>query len=140
MKIYQSFASTITKLLAGGQAVRITVSGYMPLSIETISPPGDGQHLIAIMHYSIQNGDLMRDPEMVFQYHAHGDTHYAEPISYRNDYMGTNQEVYRYDESGKATHVNTRLKAELKSFTRTWFKNIKDQGFLSEEATRESLS
>jgi hypothetical protein len=28
--------------------------------------------------------------------------------------------VYRYDESGKKTHVKTRLKGELKSFARTW--------------------
>ncbi len=54
--------------------------------------------------------------------------------------MGVFQEVYRYDDAGKKTHVNTRLKAELKSFARTWFKNLKDQGFLGETATRERLS
>ena len=46
-------------------------------------------------------------------------------------YMGLFQEVYRYDDTGKKTHVKTRLKAEVKSFARTWFKNLKDQGFLS---------
>ncbi len=82
----------------------------------------------------------MRDPEMVFELFAHGEASAAEPLSFQNDYMGLLQEVYRYDESDKKTHVNTRLKAELKSFARTWFKNLKDQGFLGETAIRERLT
>ena len=50
------------------------------------------------------------------------------------------QEVYRYDDTGKKTHVKTRLKAELKSFARTWFTNLKDQGFLGDTASRERLT
>ena len=71
---------------------------------------------------------------------THGEASAAEPLSFQNDYMGVFQEIYRYDESGKKTHVKTRLKAELKSFARTWFKNLKDQGFLSETAIRERLT
>lgn len=54
--------------------------------------------------------------------------------------MGLMQEVNRYDDSGKKTHVNTRLKQELTSFAKTWFKNLKDQGFLSDTAIREWLT
>ena len=54
--------------------------------------------------------------------------------------MGLFQEVYRYDDTGKKTHVKTRLKAELKSFARTWFQNLKDQGFLGDTAIRERLT
>ena len=64
----------------------------------------------------------------------------AEPLSFRNDDMGFVHEVYRYDDSGKKTHVNTRLKQELTSFARTWFKNLKDQGFLGDTAIRERLT
>ena len=64
----------------------------------------------------------------------------AEPLSFQNDYMGLFQEVYRYDDTGKKTHVKTRLKAELKSFARTWFKNLKNQGFFSDIAIRERLT
>ena len=64
----------------------------------------------------------------------------ADPLSFRNDYMGLMQEVYRYDDSGKKTHVNTKLKQELTSFARTWFINLKDQGFLSDTAVRERLT
>ena len=140
MKIYQQFATVLTSLLGADTAVRIRVEGYMPLSIETIGTSADGNRLISICHYGEQNGDLMRDPEMVFEIHTHGEASAAEPLSFQNDYMGLLQEVYRYDDDGKKTHVKTRLKAELKSFARTWFTNLKEQGFLSETAVRERLT
>ena len=140
MNTYQSFAKSLLTLLGTDTAVRIRVDGYMPLSIEAVGTSADGNRLIALCHYGEQNGDLMRDPEMVFEIHTHGEASAAEPLSFQNDYMGLLQEVYRYDESGKKTHVKIRLKAELKSFARTWFTNLKDQGFLSPEAKREILS
>ena len=140
MKTYQHFASVLTQLLGNETAVRLTVNGYMPLSIESIGTSADGNRLIALCHYGEQNGDLMRDPEMVFELFIHGEASTAEPLSFQNDYMGVFQEVYRYDDTGKKTHVNTRLKTELKSFARTWFKNLKDQGFLGETAIRERLT
>ena len=138
MKTYQHFASVLTQLLGTDTAVRIRVEGYMPLSIEVVGTSADGNRLISLCHYGEQNGDLMRDPEIVFE--VHSATAAAEPLSFQNDYMGLFQEVYRYDDTGKKTHVKTRLKAELKSFARTWFKNLKDQSFLSDTAIRERLT
>ena len=140
MKTYQSFAKALTALLGTDTAVRIRVEGYMPLSIESIGTSADGNRLISLCHYGEQNGDLMRDPEMVFELFAHDEASAAEPLSFQNDYMGLLQEVYCYDESGKKTHVKRRLKAELKSFARTWFTNLKEQGFLGDTAIRERLS
>ena len=140
MKTYQHLASVLTQLLGNETAVRLTVNGYMPLSIESIGTSADGNRIIALCHSGEQHGALRRDPEMVFGLFAHGEVSAAEPLSFQNDYMGVFQEVYRYDESGKKTHVKTRLKAELKSFARTWFTNLKEQGFLSPEAKREILS
>ena len=108
----------------------------MPLSVEDIGQSADGNRLISICHYGEQNGDLMRDPDMVFELHAWADAPAAEPLSFRNDYMGLLQEVYRYDDSGKKTHVNVRLKQELTSFAKTWFKNLEQQGFFSPAADR----
>ena len=139
MKFYQHFATVLAQLLGSDTAVRISVEGYMPLSIEAIGTSDAGNRLIAICHYGEQNGDLMRDPEMVFELFIRGEASAAEPLSFQNDYMGVFQEVYRYDESGKKTHVNTRLKAELKSFARMWFKNLRDQGLLGSQAVRERL-
>ena len=137
MNTYQSFATILAQLLGTDTAVRIRVDGYMPLSIEAIGTSADGNRLIAISHTGVQHGDLMRDPEMVFEVHAATAT--AEPLSFRNDYMGIMQEVYCYDDSGKKTHVNTRLKQELKSFARMWFRNLRDQGFFGPQAVRERL-
>ena len=67
MKTYEHFATTLKALLGDDQAVRITASGFMPLSVESIGKSGDGRDLIAISHTSVQNGDLMRDPEIVFE-------------------------------------------------------------------------
>ncbi len=139
MKTYTSFEKSLTKLLGDDQAVKLTVDGYMPLSIERIGTSPEGHKLVVLAHAGIQNGDVMFDPEMVFRFIALDELQLAEPISFRNDYMGINQEVYRYNDEGKATHVNTRLKAELKSFARTWFRNLREQGFFSSQAIRQTL-
>lgn len=140
MNTYTAFASALHKLLGDDTAITLTSEGFMPLSLEDIGPSAEGHRLIAMSHTSTQNGDLMRDPEMVFQFHTHGEVQLAEPISFRNDYMGINQEVYRYNDEGKATHVDTRLKAELKSFAKVWFRNLKHQGFYAKTVIRTRLS
>ena len=140
MNTSQYFATVLTQLLGNDTAVHITAEGFMPLSVETIGQSAEGNRLIAICHYGEQNGDLMRDPEMVFEMHTSAAPAMAEPLSFRNDYMGLMQEVYRYDDDGKKTHVNTRLKQELKSFARIWFRNLRDQGFFGPQAVRERLA
>ena len=135
-KTYQHFAKVLTDLLGNDTAIRLTVKGFMPLPLEYLGQSAEGNRLIAIAHTGEQNGDLMRDPDMVFEIHAHG---MAEPLSFPNDYMGMMQELYRYNDSGKKTHVNASSKQDLKSFAHTWFKNLKDQGFLS-TTNRERLA
>lgn len=139
MNTYQEFAKKLLQLLGNDTAVRLTVPGFMPLSVEDIGPSGEGNRLVSLCHYGEQNGDLMRDPDIVFMFHEHGGETFAEPVSFRNDYMALCQEVYNYDDAGKRTHVNPALKAELKSFSRTWFRNLKQQGFFGAEAKREIL-
>ena len=140
MNIYQKFAKDLTQLLDGVSAVRITVSGYMPLSVEEIGSSGDGYRLVSLCHYGEQNGDLMRDPDIVFLFHNVPDAMAAEPVSFRNDYLGLSQEVYRYDETGRRTHVVPSLKQDLTEFAESWFANLKDQSFFAPTAVREALS
>ena len=140
MKTYRSFAKHLLELLGEAEALRITSDGFMPLSVEDIGHAPDGFRQIAISHYGEQNGDLMRDPEMVFALQETDGTIFAEPLSFRNDYMGLYQEVYTHNGEGKRTHVNPRLKAELKSFARMWFRNLRAQRFFDKEATRERLA
>jgi hypothetical protein len=140
MNSYQEFAKYLDQLLGGVHAVRIAVSGYMPLSVEEIGSSGDGYRLVSLCHYGEQNGDLMRDPDIVFLFHNLPDGMAAEPVSFRNDYLGIVQDVYRYDEVGRRTHVVPMLKQDLKEFAESWFANLKDQGFFAPTAAREILS
>lgn len=140
MKIYQEFAKSLDRLLGGYSAVRITVEGFMPLSVEEIGIDGEGHRLVSLCHYGEQNGDLMRDPDLVFMFQDAPGGPIAEPVSFRNDYLGLDQEVYRYDETGKRTHLDTKLKQDLKEFAQIWFANLNEQGFLGEQAVRTILS
>ena len=140
MNSYQEFAKYLDQLLGGVHAVRIAVSGYMPLSVEEIGSSGDGYRLVSLCHYGEQNGDLMRDPDIVFLFHNLPDGMAAEPVSFRNDYLGIVQEVYRYDEMGSRTYVVSSLKQNLNEFAESWFANLKDQGFFASTAVREILS
>ncbi len=140
MNSYQEFAKYLDQLLGGVHAVRIAVSGYMPLSVEEIGSSGDGYRLVSLCQYGEQNGDLMRDPDIVFLFHNLPDGVAAEPVSFRNDYLGIVQEVYRYDETGRRTHVVPSLKQDLKEFAKAWFATLRDQGFFAPTAVREILS
>jgi hypothetical protein len=140
MKIYQEFAKQLDQLLGGHSAVRITVEGYMPLSVEEIGIDGEGHRLVSLCQYGEQNGDLMRDPDVVFMFQDTPHGFIAEPVSFRNDYLGLNQDVYRYDEQGKRTHLDTTLKLHLKEFAQTWFANLEEQGFFGDQAVRTILS
>ena len=136
MKTYQNFANLLNQLLATDQAVRLHVEGYMPLVVERIGTSGDGRPLVSLAHTGLQNGDVMYDPEVVFEVFELG----AEPISFRNDFVGVNQEVYAYDDAGQRTGVYPARKQELRSFVRVWFRNLRDQGFLGPCVRREVLS
>lgn len=140
MKIYQEFAKSLDQLLGDATAVRITVLGYMPLSVEKIGVDGEGHRLVSLCHYGEQNGDLMRDPDLVFMFQDAPDSFIAEPVSFRNDYVGLDQEVYRYDEAGTRTHLDTKLKQDLREFAQIWFANLNQQGFFGDQAVRTILS
>jgi hypothetical protein len=140
MKRYQEFSKHLDQLLGGVHAVRITVSGYMPLSVEDIGVSQDGHRLVSLCQYGEQNGDLMRDCDLVFMVTDLPGGVAAEPVSFRNDYLGIVQDVYRYDEAGRRTHVVVSLKQELKEFARAWFATLREQGFFAPTAVREILS
>jgi len=55
MKLYQAFATDLNHLLNGARAVRITVPGYMPLSVEEIGVSQDGHRLVSLSSASMGN-------------------------------------------------------------------------------------
>jgi len=93
-------------------------STYMPLTIEILS-----YNQISICHYGEQNGDLMRDPEMVFW--KDDDSEYY-PFYYRNDYVGFEQIIGEIVED-KLIIGNIGEQEGQIEFANIWMKNIKCQ-------------
>jgi hypothetical protein len=87
---------------------------YMPLTIEIIE-----KDQLSLCHYGEQNGDLMRDPEMVFYKNPTGE---FSPIYFRNDYMGIEEFSGRID--GKNITCDESLQNEHTEFADIWIKNI----------------
>lgn len=109
---------------------KVENSGYMPLCIERIGVGPNGHPLVSVAHYYEQNGDLVADPEMTFEYVKHellGD--FMQPVSFAMPGMGIYRESQFRGEDGKV-YVRPRELAEERSFARKWSGNLRHQGFL----------
>ena len=95
--------------------------GYMPTVVEWVGRVDLGD-LYSVAHYGEQNGDLMRDPDMVFVRTGCG----WMPVSYRNDYLGTQREALVFD-NGAYKGKRPRELASQAKFARTWMQNIRQQ-------------
>ncbi len=73
VKAARVFCSIVNGLHEPGDNRRIGdgSNGYMPLSVECIEICSHGL-IYSLAHYSEQNGDLMRDPEMTFLHSKDG--------------------------------------------------------------------
>lgn len=94
---------------------------YMPFYFEWIGTSEAGRELWAMCHWGMQNGDMMRDPEMVLEYDPKTEQWFT--VSYRNDYAGF------YEES---TSSDAEQGREL-FLVDTWLPNLVNQGFLDYE-------
>lgn len=118
---------------------KLSRENFMPLVIEQVgeniqTPFGIGK-LISLAHYYTQNGDTMRDPEMVFivvdnrketnQYEAIG----IYPQLYRQDSFSLNEESICID-ACQITTFKPVWQAGHTSFANQWLLNIRSQGFL----------
>jgi hypothetical protein len=104
--------------------IRLENPPWMRLVIEYIGEGPRGLPAISVAHYYEQNGDQMRDPEIVFEVGEDW-----EPVSYQQDGLNIYQEAV-YVSGGKVV-TNPRLIADLKGFARLWDRNIAAQGFLA---------
>lgn len=124
--------ATILELAAPLQAgfhIRIENEPWMTLVIEDTQERGpNGLPAISVAHYGEQNGDLMRDPEMIFEAEESGEQMNLIPFYWRNDYAGIEQ-YSAFAEDGR-TLLNAKLKREHIDFARIWDANLRAQGFL----------
>ena len=102
---------------------------WMPLDIEDIETSGpNGLPTISVAHYGKQNGDPMRDPEMLFEVRRDGGETVLSPYYWRNDYLGIEQySSYRDDQQKLFTLAG--LKQQHEQFARLWDKNLRAQGY-----------
>lgn len=86
--------------------------GWDPLSLEWLD-----SNTFSMMHYYIQNCDLMRDPDIVFA--VDRDKGEVHPISYENSGLAVYNEY----------QPNDRGSADANAFTVTWLNNLKHQNY-----------
>ena len=79
-----------------------------------------GGELVSVAHYGEQNGDLMRDPEVVFEVAADQ----WQPVSIQQDYIGSYREAVFVGENGKVL-VRPAEVRDIASFARFWDRNLK---------------
>ena len=108
-----------------GLSLRIENMPFRGLTIEAVDEPGPcGLPALSVAHYGKQNGDLMRDPEMLFELEPSGE---LNPFYWRNDYIGTVEwSRFRYD-TGSRSHRSLYL--QHVSFARTWDRNLFAKSF-----------
>jgi hypothetical protein len=91
---------------------------FMSLTIEILD-----NNQISLCHYGEQNGDLMRDPEMVFWKDENGNYF---PFYFRNDYVGL--EEFSGEIIDKKLVINNVEKQKNQiEFVDIWMENIKYQ-------------
>jgi hypothetical protein len=97
--------------------LRLKTPGFMDLVIEAI----DAEQF-SMAHYFEQNGDLMKDPEMVMM--VRHDLMSVVPISFEM----SNPQTYRTVFNDQCV-ADPKVVRELESFLEQWLKNIRLQGF-----------
>lgn len=124
MKTLDRKAAEILRGLLALQTAKVDRSDgtYMPVYVEIIDRTDNYTH-ISLAHYGQQNGDAMRDPEMIIALHKDGQQFI--PYYYRNDYMGREQYSVRWTDKGVL--LNCRLQAEHTTFANKWLRNIATQ-------------
>ena len=93
---------------------------------------------MARAHTGVQNGDVMHDPEIAagvvvgVDFVVRPDVVVAE-----RDQLGVERAEL---EHARRTGVYAKRRAELVSFARVWFRNLREQGFLGDTAARERIA
>jgi hypothetical protein len=111
--------------------IRLEIPGFMRLVIEHVGTGPRGGSLVSVAHYGELNGDLMRDPEIVFEV-ADGQW---QPVSIQQDYVGSYREAVFVGEDGKV-FVRPAEVRDIAAFARIWDRNLKHQGFVNAAEAR----
>ncbi|MEA1974057.1 MAG: hypothetical protein U9N10_00715, partial [Bacillota bacterium] len=95
--------------------IKMKSKGFLDLTAERIY---DGR--VSIMHYYIQNGDLMRDPDV--EIIIDDENKSIKPVTFRQDNMGVFQDI-------ETAKNKEKLGKELSEFLNMWLSNIENQNY-----------
>lgn len=105
--------------------IRLRQKGFDDLVLERI-----WKNQLIVSHVSVQNGDLMRDPEIEFFYHSERlEEKKFQPINFRNDYVGYDNRFATLN-NGRLITFNTVKTKDAIDFLPDWAENIRSQGWL----------
>lgn len=121
---YKKLLQVIPDIMSIKEYKKIENSPYMALSIDVLRDAPE-YRIIAMAHNSVQNGDVMADPDMQIKVYKNMEA--VEALTYQNDYMGVYQEVYKTIDGKEMVFL--KLKKELNNFLGQWLTNLKKQGF-----------
>ena len=102
---------------------RFEKGGYDPLVIERL-----GSERVSVAHYFVQNGDLMADPDIVFDFETWC------PIEITQAPVG----VYRrkfFERNGKQ-YVDVSFHRDVMALVNVWAKNLRFQAWENAELVR----
>ena len=99
---------------------------YMPLCVECIGETRFGKSeplkLWSFAHYYEQEGDAMRDPDVIMMDAPGG----LYPVGFRQDSLGIDNEAVVYND-GNISGVKVKMQADITSFCNDWAQNLKHQ-------------
>lgn len=99
--------------------LRFERAGFEPLTVEWV-----GNNFISVMHSFIQNGDVMRDPDIVLSVDNKNKT--VTAASFEMSATGSYEEYMDFDSKEV---VDSTGQKETDSFFRDWMKNVERQDY-----------
>ena len=116
--------------LTNAEYISVENEPWMRLVIEALPERGpDGNVVVSVAHYGEQNGDAMRDPEMLFEVvEAVGREPEFWPFYFRN-YAAVEQWSRRRGDAGNVHRLPKRTH-DFEQFAKMWDRNLREQGFL----------
>ncbi len=127
--------SKLIAMLGTEQCIKLESAPYMPLHFEYVGDMRSGQgasKIYSLMHSYLQNGDLMRDPEMCFLHFYSDASNQIKgilPYSYTLDSIGKYEESVIFP-SWNEMEVKEELQKHHTSFANQWLLNIEEQGYI----------
>ena len=115
--------------LQAGFHIHIDNPPWVALDIEDLCMCGpNGYPTISVAHYSSQNGQVMRDPQIFYEWRRDGGQCHLAPYYWRNDYLGIEQySSFRDDEQKLFTLAG--LQKIQEQFSQIWDRSLDEEGY-----------